>query len=327
MTAGPGARANAGRSIYSILNPETTVNNNEHTQREPVGGATARSVKWSSVVTGPRGQTLRNLDFSAARTIYQSRRTADISHTEKPDPNRDPNTLTIMEVRRRKKRPPKSSRRGDMKSSIAFQFPFLSDNPTIDFVKKTKVMFVMRGLQGSGKSTIADLLTETYPGAVVCSADHYFMRSGVYNFDGSLLSEAHKQSQATATDACKSGRGTVIIDNTNVEHWEMKPYLDLASFHGYLVVIVTPKTPWRLDPDELARRSPHRVPLHVIRRKLHPFTSLIPLYWGWFVCQEDSSRLCGIGRQCFTQCLRQVREFSTALKTSLRRQGKITCLP
>ncbi len=217
-----------------------------------------------------------------------------------------------------------SSQAVDVNSLVASQFPFLSDHRTIDFITKTKIMFVMRGLSGSGKSTVVELLTKTYPGAVICSADHYFMQGGVYKFDLSLLSAAHQQSQSAAANACQSGINTVIIDNTNVQRWEMKPYLDQASFHGYLVVIVTPKTPWRLDPEELARRNSHGVPFHVISKKVRAFTSLAPLYWGWFVCLQDSDRLCNLGHQCFTQCLQLLPEFSTDLKSSLGEQGKVT---
>lgn len=39
-------------------------------------------------------------------------------------------------------------------------------------------MFIMKGLPGSGKSTIVKTIQEVYKDSVVCSADFYFMKSG-----------------------------------------------------------------------------------------------------------------------------------------------------
>ena len=45
------------------------------------------------------------------------------------------------------------------------------------------------------------------------------------------------------TKRCK----LVVVDNTNVEYWEMKKYFKLASCHGYRVIIVEPKTSWKFN--------------------------------------------------------------------------------
>ena len=38
----------------------------------------------------------------------------------------------------------------------------------------------MRGLSGSGKTTIAQEIHNKYENSVVCCADHYFMKDGEY---------------------------------------------------------------------------------------------------------------------------------------------------
>ena len=126
----------------------------------------------------------------------------------------------------------------------------------------------MRGLPGSGKSTVVRAITNTYRASVVCSADDYFLHDGRYNFDATLLSAAHAACQNKAKDSCNSGVSVVVVDNTNVRRWEMKFYLELASQRDYVVVLVQPKTPWRWNPVELAARNKHRVDVDTLKRKV-----------------------------------------------------------
>ena len=67
-------------------------------------------------------------------------------------------------------------------------FPFLTDDATVHHVITSRVMFVMRGLPGSGKSTIVRLIQDKYQhdqeGVVVCSADdHFLQEDGTYHFE------------------------------------------------------------------------------------------------------------------------------------------------
>jgi len=39
----------------------------------------------------------------------------------------------------------------------------------------------------------------------------------------------------------------VIIDNTNLESWEMKPYMLMALDYGYEIEIMEPNTPWKFN--------------------------------------------------------------------------------
>ena len=85
----------------------------------------------------------------------------------------------------------------------------------------------MRGLPGSGKSTLVKILSKVYKGQKpkVCSADHYFINeSGDYEFNPAFLKDAHESSQDKMKSFVQEGQPLVIVDNTNVEHWEMRPY-------------------------------------------------------------------------------------------------------
>jgi hypothetical protein len=58
-------------------------------------------------------------------------------------------------------------------------------------------VIVCRGLPGAGKSTYVATLS---PGAVVCSADSYFVGpDGAYRFDPAKLGQAHEACWTQAT--------------------------------------------------------------------------------------------------------------------------------
>jgi adenylate kinase family enzyme len=70
-------------------------------------------------------------------------------------------------------------------------------------------MFIMRGLPGSGKSTVSKKIAQTYTSVEnsvpVCAGDDFFIQkdTGEYKFDANLLSEAHASAKNKATEACK----------------------------------------------------------------------------------------------------------------------------
>jgi len=83
--------------------------------------------------------------------------------------------------------------------------PYLTDQDTINYLKSCKsVMFLLRGLPGSGKSTLVGQLGRVYPESVRCSADDFFLSSqGGYHFDRNLLKEAHADCQQKAREVNK----------------------------------------------------------------------------------------------------------------------------
>uniref|UniRef100_A0A8W8KSP8 Uncharacterized protein n=1 Tax=Magallana gigas TaxID=29159 RepID=A0A8W8KSP8_MAGGI len=83
----------------------------------------------------------------------------------------------------------------------SLDFPCLRDPKTITYIKSSKTVFIMRGVSGSGKSTIARAIQKVYPSAVLCSADDYFMREGEYHFSADDLESAHKYCQRLAEEA------------------------------------------------------------------------------------------------------------------------------
>lgn len=54
--------------------------------------------------------------------------------------------------------------------------PFLDDSMTLDYIRMSKVMFVMRGLPGSGRPAVVRHIQSLFSDAVVCSTSEYFMK-------------------------------------------------------------------------------------------------------------------------------------------------------
>ncbi len=102
--------------------------------------------------------------------------------------------------------------------------------------KKThdmKKLLLLRGLPGSGKSSLAKSLSNATTGHV--EADMYFMKEDNYEFDPSKLKEAHQWCK-DVTEGCMSRYlDTIIVSNTFTREWEMKPYYELAERYGYKV--------------------------------------------------------------------------------------------
>jgi len=125
---------------------------------------------------------------------------------------------------------------------------------------------IMRGVPGSGKSYKAAQL-----GGLVLSTDDYFMKDGEYCFDGLEIVKAHIWNQARAAEALASSCPHVIIDNTNTQAWEAKPYVKLAMNLGYSIEFVESDTSWAKDAEECFRRNSHGVPLATIQWMLARF--------------------------------------------------------
>ena len=101
-------------------------------------------------------------------------------------------------------------------------------------------LILVRGLPGSGKTTIARMLVGTpdnHPSLV--SADDYFTDSdGEYQFDPKQLKDAHDWCQRVAFAAMSDGDDLVVVHNTFTTMWEMNPYLAVAKLHDYSIQVI-----------------------------------------------------------------------------------------
>jgi len=83
---------------------------------------------------------------------------------------------------------------------------------------------LIRGLPGSGKSTLAKRYSAHH-----FEADMYFVNAaGEHCFDASQLESAHRWCQQQTENALRKGED-VVVSNTFVRRWEIKPYFEMAK--------------------------------------------------------------------------------------------------
>ncbi|NXJ30159.1 N4BP2 protein, partial [Dicrurus megarhynchus] len=168
-----------------------------------------------------------------------------------------------------------------------------------------QVLVLLRGVPGSGKSYLARNLLEDNPGGIILSTDDYFYKHGQYHYDPDCLGEAHDWNRKRAKEAFEMRISPIIIDNTNIQAWEMKPYVALAQQFKYKVMFREPDTWWKFKPKELERRNIHGVSKEKIKRMLERYERCLTVRtildssvpdkseaagWSEDPCQEESQR-------------------------------------
>ena len=96
-----------------------------------------------------------------------------------------------------------------------------------------KVLYITRGLPGSGKSTFAQSLDCSF-----VEADMYFDHNGEYKFDPTKLRDAHNWCRNKVRDWMMVDTPKIAVSNTFTQNWEMETYYELAKEFGYTVFSV-----------------------------------------------------------------------------------------
>ena len=136
-------------------------------------------------------------------------------------------------------------------------------------------MFILRGLPGSGKSHLAQIISSAWKADIsIVSADQYFTYAGQYIYNRRKLTQAHYH----CLEKCKiflsrKTRRTIVVDNTHSQRWEYVPYLQLAQLHEVAVYILEIPCADKAQARFYHSRNVHNVPLKTIynmRRRWEP---------------------------------------------------------
>lgn len=98
-----------------------------------------------------------------------------------------------------------------------------------------RILYLIRGLSRSGKSTLARILAPSYNFA----SDEFFETpGGGYEFDPDKLGDAHTQCELRVTAAMTTGAYCIAVHNTFSEKWEAEYYLRIAEKYGYTIFVI-----------------------------------------------------------------------------------------
>lgn len=111
------------------------------------------------------------------------------------------------------------------------QSRFLDSPPAqtpADFLnsKNQAELVLIRGLPGSGKSTMAGALSRA--GYDHFEADMFFMRGGKYEYNATRIRDAHAWCQKMTREALTKGR-RMVVSNTFTTLREIEPYRSMTK--------------------------------------------------------------------------------------------------
>ncbi|XP_073539644.1 2',3'-cyclic-nucleotide 3'-phosphodiesterase [Phyllobates terribilis] len=167
--------------------------------------------------------------------------------------------------------------------------PLLVDDHTVATIRDSKILVLLRGLPGSGKSTLARDIEQKYKDTSrLISADRYEIKPTVRSSGG----DYSKLDDELSTCFDKREANLVILDDTHHDRERLDKLFDMANTYHFAVVVLEPKTPWRLDCAQLKDRNQWKLSLEELKN-LRPTLEkeLLPLYFGWFLAKRDEDFL------------------------------------
>ena len=125
----------------------------------------------------------------------------------------------------------------------------------------SKALFLIRGLPGSGKTTLAESLDID---AIVAADDYFYDEGGNYNFDAAKLPDAHGFCKNRVCVCMENEVEKIAVTNTFTKEGEMEPYILLAETYEYTVFTI-------IVENRHGNKSIHNVPSETIDKMRNRF--------------------------------------------------------
>ena len=111
-----------------------------------------------------------------------------------------------------------------------------------------KTLYIIRGLPGSGKSTLGEQLADGYmdyhpkfggmKSHSYAADDWFYGEDGEYTFNPAELGEAHDECNSRVRGAMMGDVENICVCNTFTQAWEAAPYFKLAGDFRYTPVVL-----------------------------------------------------------------------------------------
>lgn len=170
-----------------------------------------------------------------------------------------------------------------------FTFPFLQDDATIEYLKKhNRIIFLIRGPPGTGKETLAAMMTTLYPSSIIFSAKQYFEKLLSEPRDKKSGIKSHEWCRKKVEDGCRKSIPVIVIRNTHVRKWEVNPYIQIARQFQYTIIIADTSKKFFFDSQVLAKSNTQGLTAQYFEYRLRQWDEIIPWYTGWFLSPADT---------------------------------------
>lgn len=177
-------------------------------------------------------------------------------------------------------------------ASGSLSFPLLEKEQTKEVLCSSRILVVLRGLPGSGKSFLALAIANAYKDhcTVICADDH-----GVKPENPESSADGYKALDEAIVACCSEGTASsvlIVVDDTNHTQDRLARLEDIAEEHNLVAVFLEPQTEWRGDPAQLMKKTKRGLDEAQLKAMKGQFEEMsIPSFFGWFLLPSAQDKV------------------------------------
>ncbi|XP_067133975.1 2',3'-cyclic-nucleotide 3'-phosphodiesterase-like [Centruroides vittatus] len=169
-----------------------------------------------------------------------------------------------------------------------FDFVYLTDKDTIEYLNNHgRIAFVIRGLPGTLKGSLRDLLFDAFKGSVACSAHDYFSLPFAPERDKNTLEKSHYWCKERLEEYCCQNKPVVIVKNSHIRRWEMELYLKVLKRNCYTILMSETTRKFQVNTEILEKSNAKGLKRSYFEKRLRQWEDVVPWFTGWFLSPAD----------------------------------------